>query len=269
MVGDQQLVEARLERIHEERRAVRRALPRTLRLRDWWGRQMESRVEDAVGGLGEARDPIRLVPPLLAPLLLVPALVLLSGCGLSFVADLSAPADVVATADQVEQITLTWSAVANANHYYVYRALLPAGPFGPDEAPHRTIEGTGFVDIDVPDSDYYYRISAGDALGRLESPMSSVVQGTALVALPTWQLPALIGFGTGVVALAVDNLVPEDPLYVLTAPATEGAALSVSRVVGSTLVPVGDPFGAVDGTVPGSAAIAATGQMIAVFKKWF
>jgi len=38
---------------------------------------MESRVEDAVEGLGESRNPMRLVPPLICPLLLVPALVLL------------------------------------------------------------------------------------------------------------------------------------------------------------------------------------------------
>lgn len=192
--------------------------------------------------------------------------VMFAGCGLTFVSELTAPTNVAATANQVEQITLTWSHVPNAGHYYVYRALLPAGPFGPEVGPpYRTVEGNGLVDINVPDSDYYYRVSAGDGFGRLESPMADVVHGTALVAPPTWRLPALTGFGTGLVDIAVDSLLPEEPLYVLTAPATEGAQLSVSLLADdATLVPVGDPFGAVDGTVPGSAAIAVAGGTLFV-----
>ena len=198
--------------------------------------------------------------------LLAIATVLYSGCGLSFVTKLEAPAMITATTDQVEQITLTWSEVDNANNYFVYRSTVPTGPFGPYEAtPYRTLEGNSFIDTDVADGDYYYKVSAGDGFDRLESPLSDLVQGTAVAAPLQWRLPVLVGIGAGLVDVAVDTLVAGEPKYVLTAPAEFGAELSVYRIVNDTVLErVGVPFGAIDGTVRGSAALAVAGGSLYV-----
>ena len=81
MVGDSPLVDARLEPTPGSRRDVRRALPPHLRLRAWWIRQMDARMEDAVRGVSDAGRALRLVTPTLVLLLVVPAIVVLHSPG--------------------------------------------------------------------------------------------------------------------------------------------------------------------------------------------
>jgi hypothetical protein len=202
----------------------------------------------------------------IVPLFAMGFILFFSGCGISFVTKLAAPTNLTATTDQVEQIILSWSAVEAANHYYVYRSDVPDGPFGPDGAtPYRTVEGIGFIDTDVPGGEYYYAVSAADVLDRVESPLSDVVSGTASIAPPQWRTPLLVGVGTGIVDLAVDTLVTGEPTYVLTAPYQLGTKLTVYRIVDDlTLESVGGPFGAVNGMVPGSAALSVAGGTLFV-----
>jgi hypothetical protein len=190
----------------------------------------------------------------------------LQGCGVSFITALDAPVDLIASTDQAGQITLRWSAVANAHHYYLYRSLVESGPFGPSEAiPYRTLEGVSFVDINVPDGSYFYAVSAGDAFGGIESQLSNVARGTATLAPPEWGLPIIANVGIGLIDIAIDMFESDEPTYILTVPALPGAQLTVSRFEGNaTLAQVGEPFGTVDGTVSGSAAIAVAGGTIYV-----
>ena len=190
----------------------------------------------------------------------------LSGCGISLVLKLDAPTNLSATTDQVNQITISWAAVKNASHYYVYRAEESDTTLGPGSGTlYLTVEHAGFIDIDVPNAEYYYAVSAGDAFDRIESQLSETVLGTAFVPPPQWRLPLLVGVGTNLVDLAVDTSIDEQPTYILTVPTQIGAALTVNRIIDdTTLEIVGQPFGAVNGTVKGSAALTTAGGTLFV-----
>lgn len=84
---------------------------------------------------------------------------------------LGAPTGVQAQAISEDRITVSWTTVANATKYYVYRSLSAGGPFtniGTTLAP-----GTSFLDVNLtPSTTYWYRVSAVDVMD-VESAQSN------------------------------------------------------------------------------------------------
>jgi diguanylate cyclase (GGDEF)-like protein len=72
VLGQSPLIDARVD---ADRRNVE--LPLWLRVRSWWRRQMSQRIEDGIRDLGATRSPVRMVAPILIPILSVPAVVIL------------------------------------------------------------------------------------------------------------------------------------------------------------------------------------------------
>ncbi|MDZ4655637.1 MAG: cytochrome c3 family protein [Coriobacteriia bacterium] len=89
------------------------------------------------------------------------------------------PVGVAAVAGSAEPTiaVVTWTASVGASGYNIWRAVNPAGPF----SYVGTAAGTSFDDITgVPGQDYYYRVSAFDAVGN-ESAQSAVVGPVAAI----------------------------------------------------------------------------------------
>ena len=105
---------------------------------------------------------------------------------------LHAPTNVIATALSYG-IAVSWSAIKNATHFYVYRSLTPGGEGQPVYSDVPYYYNGAYTDTSVtPGVTYYYRISTLDNFG--EGPMSIEVSATFGIApLPA---PTLSG-GTG------------------------------------------------------------------------
>ncbi|MFW5689131.1 MAG: hypothetical protein ACOC1U_06095, partial [Spirochaetota bacterium] len=108
-----------------------------------------------------------------APTLLLAAL--LAGCGLGLPTDLPAPAEVTATTNEIDQITVTWTAVAGASRYYIYRSetsdpfVLEDGDYGP--VPYTSTNLTTFTDPTSSAQTFSYRVSAIQQHTGDESPL--------------------------------------------------------------------------------------------------
>ena len=89
----------------------------------------------------------------------------------------AAPTSVAATGaddDEMTRIIISWDSMENAAVYYVYRSDVITGPF---EFYGQTASEE-FIDNDIDyDTEYYYRVSSGNAWGTYESDLSSVVMG--------------------------------------------------------------------------------------------
>jgi diguanylate cyclase (GGDEF)-like protein len=77
VIGEPSLVDARVDAIQDDRQDVELSLPVWLRIRAWWRRRLAVRIEDGLHELAAARSPVRMVAPMLMPVLLVPAIVIL------------------------------------------------------------------------------------------------------------------------------------------------------------------------------------------------
>lgn len=71
-------------------------------------------------------------------------------------------------------IIISWDSMANAAVYYIYRSASSAGPYDF----YSQTAATEFIDNDIAwDTEYYYRVSSGNAAGTYESEMSAYVMG--------------------------------------------------------------------------------------------
>jgi diguanylate cyclase (GGDEF)-like protein len=77
VLGEPPLVDARVDAIHDDRQDVELSLPTWLRIQAWWRRRLALRIEDGLHELAAARSPVRMVAPILTPVLFVPAIVIL------------------------------------------------------------------------------------------------------------------------------------------------------------------------------------------------
>jgi len=113
--------------------------------------------------------------------LIIAVVVGIAGCGIAFFGSLEAPIGVSATTLRTDLIELTWTEVAGADVYYVYRSLSEDGPFRPDgpllSLPYRTVRQTTLLDVEVDPTSYYYAVSAGRLSTGVESDTSLVVRG--------------------------------------------------------------------------------------------
>ena len=141
-------------------------------------------------------------------LILVLAALILTSCGLGLPAALDPPGGVTATTDQIEQITVSWSSVASADRYYVYRSVDESGPFwvegdyGP--VPYATDTGTTFTDAPLDPGTLYYRISAVQQYTGAESAPSDAVAGISVSGPLEWQDAVTVsGFFGGAVMSAI------------------------------------------------------------------
>jgi hypothetical protein len=111
-----------------------------------------------------------------------------------------APANVTATAS-VGQVALTWSAVAGATSYNVYRGTSPGGE---GAAPYQTgLTGTTFTDVNFTGgTTYYYQVSAVNLGGEgvRSSEQSVVAQG-----LPPYSIVAIDAGGGASGAYVADT----------------------------------------------------------------
>ena len=143
---------------------------------------------------------------------------------------LAAPTGVTATATSTSRITVSWSAVAGASVYYVYRSD-SAGPFNPIaavNAPSTTFDSAGLA----ASTTYTYEISAYDPSDGSESPLSSPASAT------TFDPTGNLGAPTGVTA---------------TATAADRISVAWNAVSGATLYYIyrsdgGGPFNAIAAT---------------------
>jgi fibronectin type 3 domain-containing protein len=82
----------------------------------------------------------------------------------------AAPSSVFATAQSSSGITVSWSAVAGASSYFVYRADSDSGPY----AQVGTVAETSYADTGLQsDATYYYKVAASNAGGASEQSASA------------------------------------------------------------------------------------------------
>lgn len=194
--------------------------------------------------------------------LLLVTTVSLASCGVTLTGRPSPPATVTASTEQTEQITVEWSDVEGAGVYYVYRSVSDEGPWGMQgeygTIPYRTVTSTRLVDVDVDPITYYYRVGAGDVLGATESDLSQIAAGKAVVEEPEWQPPALLALNTTTIDVVADNYSDTARGYVLSVANEEAATPVVRRIErDGTVTVLGELETTVDGTVRGTAAVAA------------
>jgi len=192
----------------------------------------------------------------------VVAALVLAGCGVGFGPQLTTPANVAATTDQIDQVTVSWEAVPGADRYYVYRSTsadespLAEGPYGP--VPYAATNATSFVDVTLA-GNYYYQLSAVVDLTGEESQPSEVVGGISVDGPPAWDPAIVLALDSlASLRLAADRASLTD-FYVLTVPSDSDAVeVTVRRVEpDGTLEQVGSAFASARGGVPRSADVAA------------
>jgi hypothetical protein len=194
------------------------------------------------------------------------SVLLITGCGVSFFGSLSTPSGVEATVDRTDLIELTWSEVAGADVYHVYRSLSQDGPFraeGPMVAvPYRTVTQPTLLDANTDPTDYFYTVSAGRLSTGAESDLSGVVEGTRVAEEIGWQDQSTVFGAPGTIRLAVDRTTATIRSYVLTVGDGTGATATVRQIeADGTLTNLGGPSEPTDGTDPRVADLAAAGSV--------
>ncbi len=71
-------------------------------------------------------------------------------------------------------IIVSWDSMENAAVYYIYRSASSSGPYNF----YGQTAATEFIDNGITrGTEYYYRVSSGNAPGTFESEMSAYVMG--------------------------------------------------------------------------------------------
>lgn len=185
----------------------------------------------------------------------------IAACGLSLPLSMDTPSGVTASSDQIEQITVSWNAVAGADRYFIYRSRNASGPFWEDgpfgPVPYATVAGTTFVDEPLDPLPYYYRVSAFDDATGDESTPAPSVSGTSLAGPLEWQDAQLVLGSFSTARLAVDAYADIVRGYVLSVPDIADTRVSIRRITNTgTLEQLGSAFADVDGTDPLVADLA-------------
>ena len=209
---------------------------------------------------------IRRVAGTIVMLALLPAVAVITGCGLTLYGALDAPVNLVAGTPNTDFIQLTWDEVRGADVYYVYRSLSESGPFGLDgeygTVPYRAVQQPVLLDTDTDPTSYFYAVSAGRLSTNAESALSEVVEGVRLAEEIGWQTQATVFGAPGTIRLAIDRTTPTVETYLLTVGGGTGATATVRQVEpDGTLNNLGGPAEPTDGTDPRVADLAAAGSL--------
>lgn len=99
------------------------------------------------------------------------------------------PASVTIPVNRIDQVTLAWDAVINADSYNVYRCDVKYGTY--DKLNTEAVTAATYTDSTATaDKKYYYKIVSVNEYG--EGAASNVISGTALQKVPVWSVASTL-----------------------------------------------------------------------------